>query len=259
MSEEAAIAAALRGCRAVFCYGLLGEVIARLHPVGVDYMGRQAAWLRGLGVPVQVVTLPTGAPVGVNAGRIAAALLEDGPPALVVGHSKGGVEALDALLRPGVAHRCRAFLALQSPFHGSPVADAVMGARPLRLAAHHALRATRLGTGRGVKDLTTGVRSAWMAERHAACEALCAQLPVLVAATQISGRGGLYDATLRPLARWMEQQGAGPNDGLVPVDSCRIPGARQVLREGGHRALVAGGGGRDPVGALRTLLALALT
>ncbi len=58
-----------------------------------------------------------------------------------------------------------------------------------------------------------------------------------------------------PPSRWMEAEGSGPNDGLVPVASALLPGARQLVLEGGHRALVAAGPGRDPIGVLRAELA----
>jgi PAS domain S-box-containing protein len=51
---------------------------------------------------------------------------------VLVAHSKGGLEALAALLDPEAAARCAAFVAFQSPFFGSPVADAVAGRRVLR-------------------------------------------------------------------------------------------------------------------------------
>ncbi len=57
--------------------------------------------------------------------------------------------------------------------------------------------------------------------------------------------------------RLLERE-AGPNDGLVPLASALLPGARHMVEPGGHVALVAAGGGRDPVGALRRALALAL-
>jgi hypothetical protein len=56
----------------------------------------------------------------------------------------------------------------------------------------------------------------------------------------------------------MEEKGAGPNDGLVPVASTRLPGARHQVFPGGHRALVAAGPGRDPVAFLRAQLAALL-
>uniref|UniRef100_UPI0022EB65C3 hypothetical protein n=1 Tax=Falsiroseomonas oryzae TaxID=2766473 RepID=UPI0022EB65C3 len=54
------------------------------------------------------------------------------------------------------------------------------------------------------------------------------------------------------------RQGAGPSDGLVPVASTLLPGARHAVLPGGHRALVAGGPGRDPTGLLRREIGLLL-
>ncbi|MGG5888157.1 hypothetical protein ACLF3G_13555 [Falsiroseomonas sp. HC035] len=257
--DDAALARHLSGTRVLLCYGLLGEVIAGLAPVGMDYMGGQLAWLTGLGVAVQVVKLPTAAPVGVNAGRIAAAILSDARPAILIGHSKGGLEALAALLVPGMAARCHGFIALQSPFFGSPVADLLLARRPVLMAVHHLARLSRLGTGRGLRDLTTPTRQAWMRAHAPQVAALAAGLPVLTLASELSPEGSDWrDGLYRPLTRWMRAQGAGPNDGLVPVASALLPGARQVVLPGCHRALVARGPGRDPVGVLRMALGLIL-
>ena len=80
---------------------------------------------------------------------------------------------------------------------------------------------------------------------------LVRQRPVVTAATVLDGaalRG--RDRVYGALARWIERR-AGPNDGLVPVSSALLPGARHSLEPGSHIALVSAGGGRDPVGALR--------
>ncbi|WP_439596884.1 hypothetical protein [Falsiroseomonas sp.] len=252
--SDAALAARLAGTRILLCYGLLGEVIAGLAPIGLDYMGAQLAWLRGLGLAVEVIKLPTAAPVGVNAGRIAAALLADPRPAILIGHSKGGLEALDALLRPGLAARCRGFVALQAPFFGSPIADLILARRPVLMAVHHLARLSRLGTGRGLRDLTTTTREAWMRRHAAQIAALLAALPVATLASDIDQAGDWRELAYRPLARRMRDQGAGPSDGLVPVAAALLPGARQRVLPGGHRALVASGPGRDPVGVLRAEL-----
>lgn len=258
-AEDAALAAALAGHRVLLAYGLLGEVVAALRPIGLDYMGEQADWLRRILGPaaVAVVRLPTAAPVADNAALLRRTLLGDPRPAVVVGHSKGGLEALAALLDPEAAARCRGFLALQSPFFGSPVADAVCGAWPVLGAADRALRLLRLGSGRGLHDLTTAARRAWMREHAADVAALARRLPMLCAATVVDeaaaaprGRDRIY----LPLARWLKRQGAGPNDGLVPLASARLPGVPSVVLRGGHRALVSRAPGRDPVAVLRRLL-----
>ncbi|MBV1797107.1 hypothetical protein [Siccirubricoccus sp. G192] len=117
---DAALAARLAGCRVLLAYGLLGEVVARFRRFGLDYMGAQRDWLCGLGIPAAVVLVPTAAPVAENARRLRAALAADPRPAVLVAHSKGGLEALAALLDPEASGPCRAFIALQSPFLGSP-------------------------------------------------------------------------------------------------------------------------------------------
>jgi len=256
--SDAAIVARFADHRILLCYGLLGEVMAGLRPVGIDYMDSQHAWLRGLGLDAQVVRLPTVAPVAANARRVAAAVRDAPGQVILIGHSKGGLEALAALLRPDVATRCDGFIALQSPFYGSPVADALLGKRPLRLALDQVARRTGLGSGRGLMDLTTITRGAWMARHAAEITAMMQHVPVTTLATTLEGCAVWREGVFGPLAHWMTEQGIGPSDGLVPVVSALLPNARQAVLPGGHRALVTKSRGRDPVGVLREAL-LALT
>lgn len=254
-AADAALAARLAGHRVLLCAGLFGEVIAGLR---FDYMGTQLAWLRGICPATARVPLPTAAPVATNAARIAEAVLAEPSPVLLLAHSKGGLEALSALLMPGVAARCRGFIALQSPFGGSPVADLALSIGPLRDLADRSLRLARLGDGEGLADLTCAVRRPWMAEHAAAIAALTAGLSVTSLATRLPARPGWRDQAYLALAVWMEREGHGPSDGLVPVASTVLPGARHAVLEGGHRALVAAGPGRDPVALLRAELAAVL-
>ncbi len=256
---DADLARALAGHRVLLAYGLLGELMQRFRPFGMDYMGVQLAWLcETLRLPAQVVKLPTAAPVAANAAKLAATLTADPRPAVLIGHSKGGLEALAALLDPEAAARCRAFLALQSPFRGSPVADVVIAARPLHLAAGFALEALKLGTGEGLRDLTTTAREAWLAAHADAVAMLLRRVPTLTVATQLDAACPPPDRRYLPLARWVAAR-SGPNDGLVPVRSALLPGAEHLVLGGAHRTLVAAGRGRDPVGQLRTMLGRLLT
>ncbi|GAA0582080.1 hypothetical protein GCM10009416_20640 [Craurococcus roseus] len=251
--EDAPLAAWLAGRRVLVAYGLLGDTTAALRRVGIDYMWAQQDWLRAVGAAPEVVRAPTAASVAANAARIRAALLASERPALIIAHSKGGLEALAALLDPAAAARCAGFVAFQSPFFGSPVADAVAGSRPLHGLARLGFRALRIGDGEGLRDLTTPVRAAWMRAHANAVADLLRRVPVVTAATRLDAAalGGIgRDRAYGIVTRWLERQ-AGPNDGLVAVSSALLPGARQSVDPGGHVALVAAGGGRDPVGALR--------
>jgi hypothetical protein len=246
------LAARLGGQRVLLVYGLMGELVAAFHPLGLDYMHPLAAWLGERGADSAVVKLRTAEPVAANAALLRAALLADPRPALVVAHSKGGLEALAALLDPAAQARCVGFLAMQSPFYGSPVADVVIGAKPLEAAAGGLARLLRIGSGQGVRDLTTAARRNWMAAAAEPVARLVAALPVACLATALApgtarGRERLHLAA----AQWMEKRGYGPNDGLVPVDSALIPGARHLVLPGSHIATVSRGPGRDPVAMMR--------
>lgn len=261
-ADEAALRRFLAGRRVLFAYGLLGDVTARLGPLGIDYMGAQQDWLRGLGALPQVVRVPTAAPVVANAARIRAALADGAgaPPALLVAHSKGGLEALAALLDPAAAARCAGMIAFQSPFHGTPLADLLARRRTWHGLSRAALALLGCGDGAGLRDLTVPVRAAWMATHEAAVVALTRRLPVVSAGTVLdpgAARAG-RDRAYAVLTTWMGRV-AGPNDGLVPIASTRLPGAARHLESaGGHVALVSRGAGRDPVAALRRALAAAL-
>jgi hypothetical protein len=256
---DQALARALAGKHLLIAYGLIGERLAAMRRIGVDYMATQVAWLRHeIGAEVTILRLATSAAVADNAARIAAALHRDERPAVVVAHSKGGLETLAALLDRRAAARCAAFIAIQSPFRGSPVADFLVAAAPLRATVAGSLRLLRTGSGAGLRDLTTAARRAWM-ERHAEeIVRLSESIPIVCCATRVSETTVGPDRRYLTLARWIERQGFGPNDGMVPVSAALLPGAREVVLGGGHRGTVSKGRGRDPVGLLRHLLKLAL-
>jgi hypothetical protein len=239
----------------LFAYGLLGEAMARLAPLGVDYMGAQLAWLRAQGAEAQVVPLPTTAPVAENAQRLAAAILAEPRPCLLVAHSKGGLEALAALLDPAVAARCVGLVAIQSPFYGSPIADALLARPGLHQTLAATVRLMGLGSGAALPSLSCAARQDWMRGHASAIEAVTRSTPVLCLAGDLRRDSAIGpDRRYLPLVRWMERKGAGPNDGLVSVRSALLPGAAHWVLPAGHRGLVSSGKGRDPIGTLSQAL-----
>ena len=256
---DQALSRALAGKRVLIAYGLIGERLAAMRRIGVDYMATQVGWLKHeVGAEVTVIRLATSAAIADNAERIIAALCRDERPAVVVAHSKGGLETLAALMDHRAARRCGAFIAIQSPFFGSPVADFLVAAAPLRATVTSSLRLLRTGSGAGLRDLSMATRRAWM-ERHAGqIASLVESIPIVCCATRVTDATIGPDRRYRTLARWIERQGFGPNDGMVPVSSALLPGARHLVLGGGHRGTVSRGRGRDPVGLLRRLLRLAL-
>ena len=251
---------ALQGRRVLLAYGLAGEANRLLAPVGFNYMGAQLRWLRSCGADARVVPVPTTAPVAANARRLAAAIQASPGRCLVVAHSKGGLEALEALLDPAVAAQCDGLLAFQSPFAGSPMADAFLRRRLLHRPTRWLAWLLRAGDMGGLPDLTVGGRAAWMAAHAAPLRALLGQVPVLCVASSLQPETATgQDRMCLPLVRWMHQRGQGPNDALVSVASALLPGARHLVLPGSHHGLVTTGPGRDPVGVLCRALPLLLS
>lgn len=235
--------------------GLLGEVMAAPRPLGMDYMQSLAGWLRAEGADARFVKLPTAEPVIRNALALRAAIAAEPRPPLIIGHSKGGLEALAALIDPATADRCAGFIALQSPFFGSPIADLVTATPALDATATSLARLLRIGSGEGIADLTTTRRTAWMTTHADAITALVSQLPILCVATTVPARGARgRDRAYAITDAWMRGRGHGPSDGLVPLSSAIIPSARSLIGSGSHIACVSQGPGRDPVGMLRDAL-----
>lgn len=247
----------LAGQRVLLVHGLMGEVMAALRPIGIDYMHGLATWLREEGAHVAVAKLPTAEPIIRNALALRVAIAAEPRPPLIIAHSKGGLEALAALMEPDTADRCAGFIALQSPFFGSPIADLVTTTPVFDGTAMSLARLLKIGSGEGVRDLTTARRGAWMTTHAKAIAALLTQIPVVCVATTVLTKGAHgRDRAYAIAAAWMQARGAGPSDGLVPVSSAIIPGAKSLARQGSHLACVSGGPGRDPMQNLKDALAV---
>jgi len=101
-----------------------------------------------------------------NAGAILAYLLDartQRKQITIVSHSKGGLDTLEALLRPEASDLLGdtvvGWVALQAPFYGSPVAD------PAPSNINAVLLSVFDGNGESLDDLKTSVRATYMAAR----------------------------------------------------------------------------------------------
>ena len=92
----------------------------------------------------------------------------------ILTHSKGGLDTLEALLEnPDLwGTTVTGWVALQAPFHGSPIADNV----PSALAGH--LLTAFGGDQQALLDLRTSIRGPYMADRAADIAALAGAIPV---------------------------------------------------------------------------------
>ena len=106
------------------------------------YFDEQITWLRAKGLDAGIVKIESEAGIKYNANLVAAEIAKSSKPLLIISHSKGGLDTLEALIqRPDLRAKVRGLVSIQSPYYGTPIADWVLLHRhSLSPAAAGALR-----------------------------------------------------------------------------------------------------------------------
>jgi triacylglycerol esterase/lipase EstA (alpha/beta hydrolase family) len=175
----------MKDYKMLFVPGILYEVhkflgafrIARflnLH----QYFGDQMAWLRQQGIEAELVDVRS-VSMAKNAGLIERAIAASDKPVILVTHSKGGLDALAALIgNRALQARVKGWLSLQTPFYGTPVADFLAGSRLLR-PVMSAVAKVIGGSIDALDQLTTKAAEAYQKAHHDDIAELTQAIPVI--------------------------------------------------------------------------------
>lgn len=266
MRAEAAflrVAQRIRASRFVFVPGVLSGAALRASRVRLaEYLTNQVRHLRDQGFDADIADVDTGGSVARNGARLADVLLRDHRPTWVISHSKGGLDVLDALIKePELQRLVDGWISFQSPFLGSPVADAACGSTRARRVTGAALKLIG-ADAQAIGDLRTDRRARYMDEHATRIAQVAASVPTMCIATVSGSKRGLSLMPEWPTTRWMDGLGL-ENDGLVPFNAAVLPGARFVKLAGlvhGQAATqhILSGCGIDHVDLLKALVALML-
>jgi hypothetical protein len=225
------IAHRIRASRILFVPAVLSGIAVKASRLRVvEYLTHQVRQLKDEGFEAEIADIDTGATVARNGERLAEILAQHHCPTWIVSHSKGGLDVLHALVtHPELQRFVDGWIAFQAPFHGSPVADVASGSARARKISRAAVRL--LGADmQAIDDLSTGRRQRYMDMFASRIADLIDDVPITCVGT-VAGAGPLSGW---PTGRWMDGMGL-KNDGLVPVNSTILPGARFVgLRGLGH-------------------------
>ncbi len=196
-----------------------------------DYFRSQIEALKADGIETEIAPVDTEQSVAENGRRLAAFIATSNRPVCIVSHSKGGLDTLEFLLRaePEVRRQIACWVVLQSPFAGSPVADLIVEEDWTRGITKPVLRALG-GSAQSLDDLTVDVRTKYMNKYAQYIESIGKSIPIIVFSTYVDG-SRTPSLHFAPTHRWMKQQG-WENDGLVPLDSAILPGARFIVVPG---------------------------
>lgn len=242
---------ALRGHRVLLVAGYLGN----LYP---DYYDDQLRWLGSIGVEHEKLAVKAGERSGINGPIIAAAIRDSAKPVILITHSKGSVDALEALLsEAGVRAKVKGWLSLQGTFLGSPVADKLLDGSLVNPLIASAILTFLGGTRESALDLTTSAALSYYRKHAAAIEPLLRAVPAIAFASAVDRSAQDQPATALEIPHDMMAREGIRNDGLVPLEAAVLPGMDFVKVTGvDHIAPVMAS--RQPLNRVRMTQALLL-
>lgn len=160
-----------------------------------------------------------------NAPRVAAILRNFSRPVIIVTHSKGGIDTLAALLdNPDLWPKVRGVICIQTPFFGSQAADYITTGKYLYTAAGRLLRAMN-GTEKTALELTTSLRISYYRQREKEINALLRAVPFVTFGSWKENEGPFVDTPYIVWRSVIAERGSPRSDGLVPLESTRLPGS----------------------------------
>ncbi|WNG34031.1 lipase [Archangium violaceum] len=174
---------------------------------------------------------------------------------VLVGHSKGGVEAMSTLaLHPELRRHVRAVVALQAPFGGSVIADDLVTTPALRRLLDVTFPSLFQGDAASVEDLSYAKRMEFVRQHP-----YPADIPTVALATSRLSRRSL----MRPLCAYVHERYGWACDGMVNAVDAEVPGSRVVrLNDMDHAEAaltgVPGFSNYYPSDITETMVALAL-
>jgi len=216
----------LRRYKVLLVPGYFGD----LDPV---YFSDQVHWLTANGVEHQKVPVKSRQSVAINSPIIATAIRDATKPVILITHSKGSVDALDALRAETLLRtKVKGWISLQGAFFGSPVADMLLdGARLNPLVATVILEYIG-GTLESARGLTTSASLAYYRDNKAEIDAVVREVPAIAFASALDGASdGQARSTLEIPFELMRRQGIR-SDGLLPLDAAVLPGMAFVKISG---------------------------
>lgn len=250
----------------IFVPGFISETIIDLDklnpgiPLGGYFNDQIGSLKNDHGVDASLFRTESEASVAENAERIAQALRKSDRRVILIGHSKGGLEILDALVHyPDIRPKVAGWIALQSPFFGSPLADLAYENKVLRLPSDLILQLLG-GSDHCLHDMETKTRRRYFERYKGEIRKLLSEIPHISAVTWID-----EDLPVNPLKAALERLKKGEifdkktytfykatrdlmlhgddgehSDGMVPRTSAVLPGAKYAAIEGPDHGITIG-------------------
>lgn len=222
------------GHRILLVPGFLSEALITAGKFGFGgYFDDQMEWFTRDSIEYIRVSIESEASTEKNGKKILSAIQRDRKPVYIISHSKGGLDTLDAVLSdPSVWNQIGGWVAIQTPFYGTPIADLILGQKILRLLIASPFLTLMGGSNASLLDMQVTKRRDLQKVNHDRIQKFLKAFPMLCFASH----AGEIDTDLEPIRKVIHDQ-AGVNDGLVPLDSAILEGSDFVKTSGVDHAM----------------------
>ena len=191
-------------------------------PAEPTYFDDQMHWLEENEIDYERVAIESEASPEFNATIIATSIQKSEKPVLLITHSKGGIDSLEALLRnDDLAKKVKGWIPIQAPFFGSPVADWVIERSNLSTLAFHLLEQLG-GTEESLQSLKTDIRIEYLKQNKEKIINLIKTIKIISFTSWKEDEGWDWDTLLEPTRDCMSKKGLR-SDGLVPANYAILP------------------------------------
>ncbi len=189
------------------------------------YFADQSRWLASISVDHQRVAVMSRQGMAVNAPIIAAAIRASTRPVILISHSKGSVDVIEALRADSLLRKkVSGWISLQGVFFGSPVADMLLDDARLSPLLTSIVLGVLGGSRESAQGLTTAAAGAYYRNHQTAIDAVVREVPAVAFGSALDGAaGGQAETTLKIPYELMWRDGIR-NDGLVPLEATVLPG-----------------------------------
>jgi triacylglycerol lipase len=149
---------------------------------------------------------------------------QEGKKILIFGHSKGSVDAAAAIAIYGLYEHICAFLSVQAPYGGTPIADVIEGDSKLSSVASSTIQSLFKGDLSAVLDLSYSNRRKFLSAHPFDTK----RFPTISFVTTCHASQSM----MSPMVHYIRTRHSLLSDGCVPKDDAIIPGSDIIFVKG---------------------------
>jgi hypothetical protein len=190
-----------------------------------NYFADQLKWLAAVGVEREKIAVKSRQSVLINASIIATAIRDSIKPVILITHSKGSVDTLEALrAEPPLRTKVKGWISLQGAFFGSPVADMLLDSSQLDPLVASLILGYLGSTKESAQGLTTSASLAYYRNNKVVIDQAVREVPTIAFASTLDTAPGTRPNTTLEIPHELMARRGLRSDGLIPLDAAVLPG-----------------------------------